>query len=130
MGLISIFLALDKIGLISYICFMTDEKKHIKDRIIDLRNELQASLLYDGDDEELAELLQAQAKVLDRAFRSLLGAAPGRYEEIAHYGTALKAQNQFRHTALAVNALKNKKSDEENSDAEKEKRVKRTIKET
>ena len=58
------------------------------------------------------DVLQSQAALLDAAFRNFIAVAADSSKPDQYYALALKAQNQFRQTALALKTLKNKETDD------------------
>ena len=73
-----------------------------------LRDLMKSTLSYD-DKTGIEDILLAQTKALDEAFRQLLIKASQENGTPAEYTAAFRAQNQFRHTAVTLQALEDRK---------------------
>jgi hypothetical protein len=91
---------------------MDDTPDHI---ITKLKKEMVDALEYDFDD---STALLKQAKILDRAFRHLIGKGVGYYGDTSHFMAAFRAQNQCRYT-LGARAAQKKNERKQSADPEK-----------
>ena len=107
MGEVAIYNTLDIIGIMSYNYLMTntphtDTKNHTQT----LSERLQQSLIPLEDDAEQTDILRNQMRVLHHICNRMLVDADRKYEnQLMQYNLALRAQNQYRQTLMAIEAL-------------------------
>jgi hypothetical protein len=91
-----------------YICMTnTEDKEHTEKENATkaLALQLQQSLApLDNDDNPIATL-RNQMQILNQICNRMLADADDRYDKLIQYNLALRAQNQYRQTLLAMEAL-------------------------
>lgn len=70
-----------------------------------LRQQLQQSLVPLDSEADPTDILRQQMRVLHHICNRMLADADGKYDQLVQYNLALRAQNQYRQTLLALEAL-------------------------